>query len=679
MAVESWLEQERDHIALWLPVMLGTGIAAWLVMPTREGWIALIAGACGGAVLALGFARDLRAGRVAAVALLAVAFGAGLVWARSCHVAAPRLDRPQVARFAATVESVEARPAQDSMRLLLRTDAASGLPPRLRVNAGTELVPAGLAAGDRIKLRARLVPPPEAALPGSYDFARIAWFKGIGGTGRALDPLLRLDRGRGDGAAFRLAGLRARLTSHVHARLDGSAGGIAAALLTGDQGAIADEDAEAMRTAGLAHLLSISGLHVGVVVGGAMLLLLRTLALSRRLALHLPLPLIAAAGAALAGVVYTLIAGAEVPTVRSCIAALLILVALAVGREALTLRLVAAGALFVLLLWPEAVAGPSFQLSFAAVTVLVAVHEHPRIRDLLARREEMLAARWMRAAGGLLLTGLAIEIALTPIALFHFHRSGLYGAVANMIAIPLTTFVIMPLEAIALLFDTVGLGGPFWWLCGVALDALLALAHRVSLLPGATAALPSMPTGAFAAMIAGGLWLLLWRTHVRRWGLALLCGGALWAAATPAPDLLITNDGRHLAFRDPRYGMVLLRGRAGDYVRQMIGEASGAERGLAIDDLPGARCSPDLCVARMGGQLLLAATRSRHFVAVGSLARVCGVVDIVVSDRSLPASCRPRWLKADAALLKRSGGLAIRFARRRVESVRVPEDDHPWR
>jgi competence protein ComEC len=178
---------------------------------------------------------------------------------------------------------------------------------------------------------------------------------------------------------------------------------------------------------------------------------------------------------------------------------------------------------------------------------------------------------------GLVLTGLVIEAALTPIAMFHFHKAGFYGALANVIAIPLTTFVIMPLEALALLFDVAGLGAPFWWAAGLGLKLLLGLAHAVASAPGAVATLPSMPPSAFALMVAGGLWLALWRTGWRRWGLLPIAIGAALALATPAPDLLVTGDGKHLAVRIADGRMAILRDRAGDYIRDTLGETAGEE------------------------------------------------------------------------------------------------------
>jgi competence protein ComEC len=412
-----------------------------------------------------------------------------------------------------------------------------------------------------------------------------------------------------------------------------------------------------------------------------MLLTLKLLALSPTLALRLPLVLIAAGAGALAGIAYTLLTGAEVPTIRACVAALLVLLALALGRDALTLRLVAVGALIVLVFWPESLAGASFQLSFAAITAIVALHEHPRIKALLARREEGTIQKVGRGLLALVLTGLAVEVALMPIALYHFHKAGFYGALANVIAIPLTTFVVMPLEALALLFDVVGLGAPLWWLTGLALNFLLGLAHAVADAPGAVANLPTMPRGAFGLMVAGGLWLALWRTRWRRLGLVPVVAGAVWALATPAPDLIVTGDGKHLALRTSTGKLAILRSRAGDYVRDMLTETAGEKGELAAleDVVP---CSLDLCqaeIAKDGRIWRILATRSAHHVPWREMARACAQADIVISDRRLPKGCTPRWLKADRAFLARTGGLSISLgAAPQVSSVADVLGCHPW-
>ena len=453
--------------------------------------------------------------------------------------------------------------------------------------------------------------------------------------------------------------------------------------MTGDQNSVSESDAQAMRSSGLTHLLSVSGLHIAAVVAAAMLLSLKLLALSERLALRFNLVLVSAGVAASAGIGYTLLTGAQVPTVRSCVAALLVLLGIALGREAISLRLVAVGAMAVLLVRPEALSGPSFQMSFGAVTAIIALHSTQWARRLLERREEGMIGRTIRALAGIILTGLAVEIALMPMALFHFHRSGLYGVAANIIAIPLTTFAIMPLEAAALLFDMVGLGAPFWWLTGLSLKLLLWLARSVAAAPGAVAMMPSMPVWAFGLMVAGGIWLCLWNTRLRLFGLIPVAIGAAAAYAAAAPDILVTGDGRHLVVVSEQRTPMLLRDGAGDYVRQLFAEASGFDgQPINLGSAPFSACTRDSCAAvirKNGSEWRLLATRSSTHMDWQTLTRACATADIMVSDRRLPRSCSPSWLKLDPSTLAATGGTAIYLgAQPRVDTVAEHVERHPW-
>jgi competence protein ComEC len=677
-ALERWLEAERDQLFLWLPVALGTGAAAWFVLPERREWVALILIALGLATAAAVRWRGGRAAPFVAMLGLAVAAGTGLAWMRATRVAAPTLDRPAVVRLAGEVEKIEPLPARGLVRVTLGTlrweRPPRRAPLRVRVSLPQRAVPTTLAAGAAMTLRARLMPPAPPTVPGAYDAARAAWFDGVGASGRGFEPVTV----RGVGAP----GVRDRLTAHITAALAGSAGGIAAALVTGDMGAIDDADSLAMRRAGLAHLLSVSGLHITATVGIVMAAMLRLLALSRRLALTGLLPLVAAGAGAGAAIGYTWLTGSQVPTIRSCVAALMVLAALALGREALTLRLVAMGALVVLVAWPEAVVGPSFQLSFAAVASIVALHDHPRVRAALLARDEPWTRKWLREAVSLLVTGAVVELALMPIAVFYFHQAGAYGAIANIVAIPLTTFAIMPAVAVALLLDAVGWGAPAWWVAGRAIALLLWIAHGVAALPGAVRAIPAMPLGAFATMVAGGVWLALWRTRARYLGLAPLAIGAAWTLVPSAPDLLITGDGRHLAVRQADGGLALLRDRAGGYVRDVLAQNGGTDGvpGL-LSDSPEARCNRDLCwwQRRVDGRWRrVLGTRSGYTVPVERLATLCTSADVVVSERRLPRRCRARWLTLDRDALAHSGGIAITFEDERVVRVRREGDEHPW-
>ncbi|HEY9093135.1 ComEC/Rec2 family competence protein [Parasphingorhabdus sp.] len=692
--LEMQLEKERDRLALWVPVGVGMGIAAWFWLANSAFWIGFIALCAGLALFVKSLDRGGRASNALIWYLMLMAIGCAVMWMRCWAVAAPVLERPMVLSFYAEVEKTELVSAREVVRLTLATHEKQDLPSLVRINVpidnavtglqSTNLRVGDLRAGTVIQLRARLMPPSMPSLPGAYDFSRRAWFMGLGATGRLLGDIRIVQAPPPPlwGPLSSMPQYRQMLSSHVQARMTGGAGAIGATLATGDRGAISDEDAEAMRRSGLAHLLSISGLHVTAIVGAIYLLVLRALALFPPLALRFRLPLFAAGCAAVGALGYTLLTGAEVPTIRSCAAALLVLAALIMGRSAITLRMVAAGALFVLILWPESLVGPSFQLSFAAVTAIIALHEHPKVQALLARREEKWLKRLCRVIAGLFLTGLVVELALIPIALFHFHKTGIYGAFANIIAIPLTTFVIMPLEALALLLDSVGLGAPVWWLCEKALSFLLVIAHYVSNRPGSVTMIPTMPQAAFGLLVIGGLWLCIWSQRWRIWGLVPVIIGIVVIGSIRAPDLYITGDGRHVAIRDEGGELAMLRTRSGDFIRTMITENAGIEgETMPLEHWRGADCNVDSCsvtIETAGRSWVILATRSSYYIPALALSAACRRADIVISERRLPHSCQPRWIKADRTLLNQTGGMTIDLENQRVETVLDRSGRHHW-
>ncbi len=547
--------------------------------------------------------------------------------------------------------------------------------------------------GAVVRMKLRLMPPMPPPLPGGYDAARAAWFEGLAATGSVLGAVELVTPAPPEGG---LARWRRGLSEHVRGALAGSgsasAGGIAAAFASGDRGGIAAADEAAMRDSGLTHLLSVSGLHVSAVVAGAYFLALRLLALFPWLALRVRLPVLASGFGGAAGVGYTLLTGAQVPTVRSCLGALLVLAAVALGRQPLSMRLLAVAALVVMLLWPEAVLGPGFQMSFGAVMAIIALHEAAPARAFLARREE---GWWMRVWRGgvmLLLSGLVIELALMPITFFHFHRAGIYGSLANLVAIPLTTFITMPLIALALALDLVGMGHGAWVLCGQSLDLLLAIAHWTAARPDAVTRMPTMGASAFASFVGGMLWLALWRGRARLLGLVPAVGAAISLAFITPPDVLITGDGRNLGVveQDGRTLVMLKQGRS-TFVRDAMLEAAGLEMaGMAGKPLPieawkGAQCNEGFCrltltraaKGDMRNWTLLVA-RSKWLAGEREMAAACASVDIVIAQTKIFGPCHPRLMKVDEPVLYRSGGIALTLAQGRIATVAQSQGQHPW-
>ncbi len=681
--IEQFLDARPFERGPWLAVGFGAGIAGWAALPGPWQWAALIA-LCAAAMvfaalLGRGTGADHTARAIMAMALM-VAAGCTTIWAKSALVGTPPLALRQTAMLTGrVVDRIDTGGAGPVQIVLAARIAGVERPMLVKVIVPDALDQPGLIVGATITARARIGPPPPPMLPGAHDFAFAAWFAGIGATGSLAGPVTLIESAPPRPSLRRV---QAALHAHVVAHLPGSAGAIAATLVSGDRGAIARADADAMRDAGFAHLLSISGLHVSAVIAGVYLLLLRTLALIPWLALRVRLPLLAALGGALAGVAYCLITGSQVPTIRSAAGAVLVLGALALGRDPLSMRLLAAAALVVMLFWPEAVLGPSFQMSFGAVIAVIALYGAAPVKRFIARRDESAVIRLARHGAMLLISGLVIEAALMPIALFHFHRNGVYGAFANLLAIPLMTLVTMPLLALALALDLIGCGAPAWWATGQSLDAMLWIAHTTASLPGAVTTLPMMPGGVFALCVAGLLWLALWSGRVRWYGLIPAVIGAAALAGTRAPDILIAGDGRHVGITGLGPDLVVLGETRGHLARDSLLQAAGmAGIPQALEDWPGARCTHDFCalaLTRAGRRSVLLIAHSHRRIDPETLAPACAQSDIVIADYTLPASCHPRSLRVDAALLARTGGMTINLASGTVRTVAATSANHPW-
>jgi competence protein ComEC len=325
-------------------------------------------------------------------------------------------------------------------------------------------------------------------------------------------------------------------------------------------------------------------------------------------------------------------------------------------------------------------------MSFAAVLAIIALANSAPVQAFLAPREEAWWARIGRRTIMLFVTGVVIELALIPIVLFHFHRAGIYGALANVVAIPLVTFIAMPLIALGLVADLVGAGAPVWWLVERALALLLAIAHFTASQSGAVRLMPQISGFSVALFAMGGLWLALWRGRVRLAGLVPVAAASGLAALTPIPDVLVAADGQQVGITmpgpdgEPR--LLSLRDSRSSYTRDNLMELAGvAADPVPLDQWPGARCSDAFCIliiARGGREWTLLLGRNRDRVEERGLASACAQADIVVADRYLPRSCRPRWLKADRRFLERSGGLAIDLSAQRITTVAASQGQHGW-
>lgn len=670
---------ERERWMLWLPVVLGSGIGCYFLLKAEPPlWIGG-AGLCIALSLGLLLYRTLN-GRLVALLLCAFALGFAAAQYRSHTVGTVFLER-QIGPV--TVEGrlvrIEQRPGD--VRLTLEHPRIGRLPgdetPR-RVRMVVRGGAPDATLGDLLRLRAVLRPPPAPSAPGGFDFQRHAYFEGIGGVGYAVGDVIRLAEGPPPGFWGAVDAMRRAVTARIRLALPGETGAMAAALLTGDRSGLPPRALETMRDSGLAHLLAISGLHMGLVAGTVFFTLRFLMALSPALALNRPIKKWAALAALAASFVYLLLAGATVPTQRAFLMTGLVLVAVLIDRVAISLRLVAWAAAAILLLAPEVMLGPSFQMSFAAVLLLVAFYEANRERFAALRAGAGPLRRGLLYLLGLSVTSVLASAGTLPFAAYHFNQVALYGVLANMAAVPLTAFWVMPWGVLALVLLPFGLEGLALAPMGLGIDGVLAVGAWISALPGAVLAVPAMPASALLAVSLGGLWLALWR---RRWRFAgfvpVLIGLALpWLAAQPV--LLVDGDARLIALRTAN-GLAFSSARAASFTAEAWLQRAAQERRIAMPR-PGSGRHDGMACDGLGcigeaGPLKIAMIRDSQ-----ALAEDCARADIVVSLVPVRGRCPSARLVVDRFDLWRNGAHALYLEGDvfRLESVGSDRGIRPW-
>lgn len=401
-------------------------------------------------------------------------------------------------------------PAKRGVRLVIRVHAIDGLTPdrvpdlvRLTHISRLETEP-----GRFVRCWAALRSPPSPVIEGDYAFDRQAWYSGLGGVGYVQGRC----QGGGIGAPnttlqavqLQIGQVRRRLAQHVREGAGARAGGFAAALASGDRSFLSQSDQDALRQAGLAHLLAISGLHIGIVGGLIFALVWRALALIEPLALRYAVKKPAAAAALLVCGVYLILSGASVSTQRAYVMALVFFGAVLVDRVALTQRSLAIAMMIIIVIAPWSVLTPGFQMSFAATLALVSTYEAWKVRQRASGQTRRGVAFWIKSVA---VTSLVTSLATIPFALYHFERAAGLGIFANMLAMPIISLVSAPLAAAALLLSPLGWDGIALRAFGVSLEWVLGIAHMVKawgLYPDL--ALPKMPAASLAlfsaAMIA---------------------------------------------------------------------------------------------------------------------------------------------------------------------------------
>lgn len=656
------LEAQRPHLALWVPVLFASGIGIYFAVPAEPApWML----AALGVLSAMMIATLFRVGpmpRLALAALLLPGLGFGVAVLRSHIVAAPVIPFEMTAAVEGRIVGLD-RSGSGRPRVLMDRVVVHGLTPeatpaRIRISVEENTRAEDLRPGVRLIGQARISPPAPPSEPGGFDFRRMAWFARIGAIGYTRTPMLEME---GDGAGAGIGGavfaLRFAISARIQEAIPGRNGGFASAILTGDRAGVEGEALASLRASNLAHLLAISGLHMGLLTGFVFALVRYGFALVPPLALRYPSKKIAAGVALGAGLGYLVLSGANVATQRAFIMTAVVLVAVLIDRPAFTLRSVALAAMVVLVLRPESLVEAGFQMSFAATTALIATFEALRAR-VWWRETKSERWRYLRPVFGVVTTSLVAGVATAPISAFHFNVVSQYGLIANVLAVPAMGLVVMPAAVIAGLAAPFGVAGPALCAMDAGIEYILTVAGFVAGLEGAVRPVPAGPVASLVLIALGGLFLILWLGRARLIGGAAIALG-FWLWTQPErPDILISDDGRLFGIRTEA-GRVLNSERGNAFAAEawMQNDGDGSDQAQAFARAP---------MERSRGRARMEVMGLGPFVYVGSKApgenagRDCAAAAILLAPnwRDRPPG---RCVFIGARMLRAQGALAIRI------------------
>jgi len=672
----TWLDRgllgQQGHLFGWVPVFFGAGIALYFGLRVEPA-VAVYGGVALATLVCVLVRRWLPDGlRVLPMAAALVLAGLVVAGVRAHAVAEPVLDFRYYGPIEGRVVEID-RSASDARRLMLdsvvlRNMSPARTPARVRVSLHGRQGFLDPAPGQTVILTGHLSPPAGPVEPGGFDFRRMAWFEKLGAVGYTRTPVLLARAADAESAELAIYRLRVAISAWVQEALPDERGAFAAAIMTGDRSAIGQDVIEDLRAANLAHLLAISGLHMGLLTGFVFSVIRHALLLWPGFTLRRPAKKYAAMGALLVAAGYYAMSGGNVATERAFIMVGVMLVAVMLDRRALTLRAVAIAAMIVLVLRPEALSGPGFQMSFAATAALVAVFGWLRRVDMdrLPRR--------LRPVLGVVLSSLVAGLATAPFAAAHFNQVSHYGLLANVLAVPVMGTVVMPAAVLAVVLAPIGLSVVGLWVMGLGIRWILVVADRVAGLEGAVGHVHSPAPPVLGLMAVGALVVILWQGHGRLAGLApMVLAGLVWAG-TERPALLVADSGTLVGVMGPE-GRALSKPRGDGFAARAWLENDGAPVAQAqAHERPGMRIASRRQEMQIGATSVVAV---RGKMALAEVADCDGAAILVSNQRVGPGrDCTV----LDIARLRDVGAVAgyLRNEALELVSVRDRSGDRLW-
>ncbi|KXF77360.1 hypothetical protein ATN84_08170 [Paramesorhizobium deserti] len=635
-------EQEHGTYFLFLPVFAAIGAILYFSLPSEPRWQPLLSGLT--VLITIRILAHRR--QLMAMALtFAIAVLAGMLTAKTetMRLSTPMLGGDITTRVTGRILAMEQND-KGGWRVTLEVlstvrPTLRYAPDRIRVSARDLPASADIGSGlsGLVRLRAQSGP----VRPANYDFAFHGYFNGIGANGFFLGTPQSVAVSPPDEIGTRLmlwiANLRQGITESIASSLEGEKGAIAAALITGHREGISEETNEALRLSGLAHILSISGLHMALAGGLVMLVVRALIALFPGFAMRHPVKKYAAGAALLGSAFYLMLSGSAIAAQRSFIMLAVMLIAVMMDRAAITMRNLALAALIAIILVPHELLGPSFQMSFSATAALIAAfawwtgRKRSRYEQGLvpASAAKGFVGKIVMSVGATAATAVIAGTASGIFALYHFNNTAPLGLLGNVLAVPVISICVMPFAVLSLLMMPLDLEWLPLQVMGTGIEMVKWVAREVAAIsPNTNPGI--MPIATLLLWSAGLVLVIFLKTWLRAVSLLFFATGLILFIREGGPDLIISEDGRLVAMRIGDGALAVNRSRPSRFTIENWQKAYNAPdiikpQAGQDNEQKGFICEEGICLAEMRDERMLAYTD----VAEGRSA-ACAIGDMVI-------------------------------------------------
>ncbi|MBR6412113.1 MAG: ComEC/Rec2 family competence protein [Alphaproteobacteria bacterium] len=430
----------------------------------------------------------------------------------------------------------------DNIHIL--NNAFSATPKSLRLNYSN--TPQHLKIGDIIRLRADIRPPHRPVFPGAYNEARTLYFEGIGGVGK-IYKILSVQQAS-SGFQNRIEEIRTRISQRLNEVLPDEPARIAIPLSIGDQHVIPKELYDMFRSAGIVHILSISGFHLSLLAAFVFFVVRGLLAFFPFIAERISPKKTAAILALIAVMGYILISGMQIPAIRSFIMIAFVLTAILFDRTAFSIRSLSIAALAILFYRPEFIFNIGFQRSFTAVLILITLYQ-PFEKHFLNKLKSSSIGKFIRLFLGIAMASCFITCATTPLTLFHFNQYAPYGILGNVLTGLILSFWVMPLLFLGLLLMPLGMDAFCFKAAGIGISYITAICDKIQHWPNAFIRVPAFDTDSLCLMILGIILICMMKTRLKGIGILICLAGIILGILEPRADLFIGDKGQTVAIR----------------------------------------------------------------------------------------------------------------------------------